>query len=308
MIVRARPTMPQLLYILTGSIILRILPQVVAVFLLSTLVVWGHTVIPGLIPGAIGAPFALIGVSLSIFLGFRNSACYDRWWEARKCWGELVYAARTFARQTLVIEARFGEEGAEIRHSLISQTIAIPHAMVNFLRPGGSDAAILHHLPAKRHAGYLAASNGPDFILRGLSLDLATARAANRLTDIEFQTLDATVQQIAMAHAKCERIHSTPIPYGYTLLVHRTAHLFCLLLPFGFADLLGWGTTFITTLVAYTFFGLDALGDELEEPFGNSANDLPIDALAQVIEINLREALGQSDLPPMPKPMNYILM
>ena len=79
-------------------------------------------------------------------------------------------------------------------------------------------------------------------------------------------------------------------------------------IPFGFAYMLGWGTSFATTLVAYTFFGLDVLGDELEEPLGTPPNDLPIGAIADMIEINLREALGEKDLPDLPQPKDYLLM
>jgi putative membrane protein len=120
--------------------------------------------------------------------------------------------------------------------------------------------------------------------------------------------LDATVQQMGAAQASCERIRHTPVPFGYSLLLHRTAHLFCLLLPFGFTDLLGWATPFTSTLIAYTFFGLDALSDELEDPFGTGLNALPINALATTIEINLREAIGDTDLPADPRPVDYVLM
>jgi ion channel-forming bestrophin family protein len=120
--------------------------------------------------------------------------------------------------------------------------------------------------------------------------------------------LDGTVGRMSAVLAACERIRNTPVPFGYTLLLHRTAYLFCFLLPFGFADALGWATPFVTALVAYTFFGLDALGDELEEPFGTLPNDLPIVALADTIEINLREALGETDLPELPQPKDYMLM
>ncbi len=112
---------------------------------------------------------------------------------------------------------------------------------------------------------------------------------------------------MTMVQTACERIRTTPVPFGYTLLLHRTAYLFCFLLPFGFADTLGWATPVATMLVAYTFFGLDALGDELEEPFGLRANNLPLSALARTIEIVLREGLGEADVPPLPQPQKHVL-
>ena len=96
----------------------------------------------------------------------------------------------------------------------------------------------------------------------------------------------------------CERIAGTPVPFAYSLLLHRTAHVFCLSLPFALAGSMGWWALLPTLLVGYTFFGLDALGDQLEEPFGSEANDLPIDALVRTIEREMLSALGEGDLPP----------
>ena len=107
--------------------------------------------------------------------------------------------------------------------------------------------------------------------------------------------------------ASCERIRNTPVPFSYTLLLHRTAYLYCFLLPFGLVDTTGFMTPFVVAIVAYTFFGLDALGDEIEEPFGLESNDLPLYTLCRAIEINLRESLGETDLPPPLLPVDYLL-
>ena len=301
MIVRNRPTLLKLFFILRGSVIQRIFPQVLFVFALSALVVWAHRVDPGLVPSVSSGPFALLGIALSVFLGFRNNACYDRWWEARKDWGQLIFTARDLARQTLILAE------AE-RQRLLDITIAFGHALVCHLRPGSDVGRPLARLPADLAAGYKASRNGPDFLLREMGRILAGLRGTGTISDFQWAQLDGTLGRMSAMLAACERIRNTPVPFGYTLLLHRTAYLFCFLLPFGFADALGWATPFVTALVAYTFFGLDALGDELEEPFGVLPNDLPIVALAETIEINLREALGETDLPPLPQPKNYILM
>ena len=110
------------------------------------------------------------------------------------------------------------------------------------------------------------------------------------------------------AAASCERIKNSPLPFPYTLLLHRTAYLYCFLLPFGLVDAIGYLTPFVVAIVAYTFFGLDAVGDEIEEPFGLLPNDLPLDAICRTIEIDLREALGDRDLPEPLQPVDYCLM
>ncbi|MCZ4431041.1 bestrophin family protein [Agrobacterium sp. SOY23] len=308
MIVRSKPNLLQLFFIVRGSIIVRIFPQVLAVFVLSTLVVWAHKDRPDLVPALNGAPFSLLGIALSVFLGFRANACYDRWWEARKQWGALITVARTLARQSALLESRQDVAEPVARRRVIDLAIAFCHTLVSHLRPGEATANAARLIPDDFTETYTRSRNRPDMLLREISGAFIAANAKGQISDIQLQMLDATVQQMAAAQASCERIRHTPVPFGYSLLLHRTAHLFCLLLPFGFTDLLGWATPFTSTLVAYTFFGLDALSDELEDPFGTGLNALPINALATTIEINLREAMGETDLPEDPRPVNYVLM
>ncbi|MHB9050821.1 MAG: bestrophin family protein, partial [Thiomonas delicata] len=100
---------------------------------------------------------------------------------------------------------------------------------------------------------------------------------------------------------------NTPIPYTYSVIVHRTVYLYCFLLPFGLVGSIGLMTPLIVTFVAYTFLALDALNEELEEPFGTLPNDLPLDHLTLGIEITLREMLGETDLPQPTTPRHYVL-
>ncbi len=301
MIVRPRPSLLKLFFITQGSIVPRIVPQILIVGLLSVAVVLCHQLWPKALPSYAGAPFALLGIAISVFLNFRNSACYDRWWEARRHWGELILFSRNLGRQTLVLDDA-------PRRRLLTLGCAFAHALVSHLRPAlGEDETVLRFLTPDQAARWRSDRFPPDSITRAMGEELATLRRSGALSDILFQTLDRTIGDMTMTQTACERIRSTPVPFGYTLLLHRTAYLFCFLLPFGFADTLGWATPVATMLVAYTFFGLDALGDELEAPFGLRANTLPLTALAQTIEIVLREAMGETDLPKLPEPVNNVL-
>ena len=88
--------------------------------------------------------------------------------------------------------------------------------------------------------------------------------------------LEAQFTHIGDAVGGCERLAATPIPFTYGVIIHRTIYLYCLLLPFGLVDSIGSMTPVIVVFVAYTFLALEALGSELEEPFGSQANDLPL--------------------------------
>jgi len=128
-------------------------------------------------------------------------------------------------------------------------------------------------------------------------LQLAGARLAElnlsgQMGEIRWSVLEGHLAQLSAAQAACERIASTPVPFAYSLLLHRTALIFCLLLPFALAGSLGWWTLLPVLLVAYTFFGLDALSHQLEDPFGQALNALPLDAFCQTIEREMQDALA----------------
>lgn len=297
MIIRPKPSLLMLFFVLKGSIILRTWPQLAAVGVLSAAVVAAHRYAPDLVPGVNPAPFTLIGIALSIFLSFRNSACYERWWEARKLWGQIIQTARDIARQTVVLDEGTDAPSPE-RRDILATVIAFGHAAVRQLRTQtNSQAAGEPTSPA----------NPADRILHDAAALVGRLLRQSRLAPVEALALNESLTRLTQALVGCERLANTPLPFAYMLLLHRTAYLFCFILPFGFADTLGWTTPLAVMLVAYTFFGLDALGEELEEPFGLMPNDLPLSAYATTIEIHLRSALGERDLPPMPVPVDYLL-
>lgn len=306
MIVRPRPSFIQLLFITRGSIVPEIIWHVLAMAAVAVIVVIAHQTWPNRVPSFGGAPFALVGIALSIFLGFRNNACYDRWWEARRQWGEMIAVARNLARQTLVLD---GTPDAPVRARLLRMQIAFARSLARSLRRSAGDFSGVAPFLSPEDVGSVEGSrNRPDAILRLMGRELAELRARGAISDILFQTLDQNAARLALVQAACERIHNSPVPFAYTLLLHRTAYIFCVLMPFGFADALGWGTPFASALTAYCFFGLDALSVHLEEPFEDNPNGLALAAMSEVIEINLREALGETDLPPLPQPRDFLLM
>ena len=297
MIVRSRPGLLTLFFVLKGSIILRTWPQLFAVGLLSVIVVAAPRHAPDTVPGINPAPMTLIGIALSVFLSFRNNACYDRWWEGRKLWGQIIQSARDIARQTVVLDQGQGGPSPE-RREILTAIIAFGHAAVGQLRQKTS----------ARQAGEPALFAEPaDAILHAVAAQVGGLLRQDRLAAVEALGLNDSLGRLTQALVGCERLSNTPLPFAYTLLLHRTAYLFCFLLPFGLADTLGWSTPLAAMLVAYTFFGLDALGEELEEPFGLLPNNLPISAYATMIEIHLRSALGETELPAMPVPVDYVM-
>ncbi|MGE8213982.1 MAG: bestrophin family protein [Stenotrophomonas sp.] len=303
MIIRPRPTGWQLLYILRGSIVPAIAPKVLAIGVLAVLVAaFSRSWHPLEGSGLSVVPFTLLGLVLSIFLSFRNNACHDRWWEGRKLWGQLLIESRGFARAAgalLVAEPQLRERGTRL-------VIAFAHALAARLRGRDQAAACAAWLQPDQEA-LLARRNIADAVLDQLASELAVPLREGRLDPYLYAQFDARLQGMASVQAGCERIVGTPLPFAYTLLLHRCAWLFCVLLPFGLAGALGWATPVVSMLLAYAFFGLDQLGEEMEEPFGIEPNDLPLDAMVRTIEIDLLDALGQRPLPEPLQPQGYRL-
>jgi putative membrane protein len=304
-IVRDKPTAWELFFVLRGSVVPQIYPQIAAVAGLSLIVMALQR--SALIHIATITPLALsvIGAALAIFAAFRNAAAYDRWWEARKLLGLLVIDTRALARQSRSYIAVV--PGDETPRRIALRCIAFFYVVRDYLRgqPISEDTA--GHLLPEEHAALTMSRNPPNLLLEFFSADIAAVLAAGRLSPQMAQTLEDRVQSLSAAFASAERTKVTPMPFVYTLLVHRTAYLFCFLLPFGLADSSGYWTPWLAAIVSYTFFGLDAIGDELSSPFANSANTMPLDAMARVVEINILESLGEKDLPEPLKPKNFVL-
>ena len=307
MIVRQTPNALKIFFTLRGSIIPKIYPQILLVTLLSTLITVIQHEFPRSFPSYTMAPFTVFGIALSLFLGFRNNASYQRWWEARGLWGQLVYEARSFSRQVLSFIDEKDEQGRDTQRYMIYLTIAFTHAVRHRLRGTAPWQDVERFVAPIHHAGMRQSRNLPDYLMRLLGKRLGDSRRQRLSSEQMIQNMDERLTSMTVVLAACERIHNTPLPFAYMLLVHRTTYLYCFMLPFGLVSSLGWVTPLICAGIAYTFFGLDALSEELEEPFGFAANQLPLTALSRTIEINLLEAIGETDLPPDIAPKNGYL-
>jgi putative membrane protein len=298
MIVRPKPNLIGVLTSLKGSIAKRIAMRALMVTLLASAIVLVETLHPSYFSKVSATPFTLLGLSLSIFMSFRNNACYDRWYEARKAWGDMIVEIRSMIRETQVIK------DASERHKILSNLCGFAHALNAKLRAESELTASgdwLNPVPT----GTTTDISGR--ILLQVGQQCSALSESGAISEWRYTLMANHLTRLTQAQAVCERIKHTPLPFPYTLLLHRTTYLFCILLPFAMAEPLGWLTPIFTAIVGYTFFGLDAIGDELEDPFGRDENDLPTDALVRTIERDVLAALGVTQLPPQLEPVDYVL-
>ncbi len=249
------------------------------------------------------APFTVVGLALSIFLGFRNNTSYDRFWEGRKLWGALVNTARTGARQVLTIIDCDDTRKKQLVYALIGYV----HALRLHLRSITNYDELEPFLPKELFASLPTEKNPPIAILLWLGHQFKAEYAAGRIHAMHWPLLEATLEQLTNVQGGCERIKATPIPFMYTVLMHRVVFFYCFGLPFALVSSVKTFTPVVAVFVAYVFFGLDTLGEQIEDPFGTDAADLPLDAISRMIEVNLRQALGEADHPPLLEPVGDVL-
>src|SRR5258708_7763368 len=303
MIVRGKPTFWELLYL--SSVVQRILPQLIAVVCLSLLLVVLHRRGWTQIPTIRTVGLSVIGAALSILAAFRNSASYERWWEARKVAGLLVVEARNLSRQAQSYIA--AAPGDELSRRISLRCIAFIQVTRDFLRdrPAGEDTA--PYLSSEERAVLASSRNRSSRLLAAFSADIAGAVAAGRLSPQMARTLEDRVVALTLAYGMLERTKVTPIPFSYSLALHRLTYIFCFLVPFGIADPASYWAPPLALIISYIFFGLDVLADVMEAPFSDTFMVIPLDAMARVVEINVLESLGEKDLPEPIRPKNFVL-
>ncbi|WP_059259486.1 bestrophin family protein [Escherichia albertii] len=295
MIVRPQQHWLRRIFVWHGSVLSKIFSRLLLNFLFSIAVL---IILPWYTHQGIKftlAPFSIIGVAIAIFLGFRNNAGYARYVEARQLWGQLMIASRSLLREVKTTLP----DTVSVREFTRLQ-IAFAHCLRMTLRKQPQAEVLAKYLKADSLQRVLKSNSPANRILLIMGEWLAIQRRNGVLSDILFISLNDRLNDISSVLAGCERIAHTPIPFAYTLILHRTVYLFCIMLPFALVVVvdLHYMTPFISVLISYTFISLDCLAEELEDPFGIENNDLPLDAICNAIEIDLLQMNDETAIPP----------
>lgn len=299
MIIRPPTSWLRMLFVWNGSVLKTIVPQLLLILAISMAAVVTHGHILGTRAPLDTVPFPLVGVSLAIFLAFRNNAAYARFVEARQIWGRILIAARALTSQVINYLPQDGD-GFE-RGLFVQRLIAFVYALTHQLRKTDPSADLARYLSPEECKELRDMHYIPVALLDRLRLMLA--RAARQRGDGEplLWLLDGQVSELAAAVGGCERISNTPIPFAYGVLLHRTVYLYCFMLPFGLVADLGLATPLVCVFVAYTLFALEAIAQEISEPFGTDPNCLALNAMTRNIERSLLEQCGE-ELPEAMQP------
>jgi ion channel-forming bestrophin family protein len=296
LIVRDKPGLLQLLTAARGSVLPHIALPLASLIVLSALMVLiDHHLFK--LPESPATPFSVLGVALSLFLGFRNNAAYDRWWEARRLWGGLVADCRALARE---LDLFLPDAGP--KHRILRLALAFLHLHRLNLRRQSPDDAARTALQAAGGAALLAAPHPPDAALDALNAAIAAALRSGAIDGFAARTLTTRLGSIALNQAGCERIATTPLPYVYSLLIFRTIYLYLALIPLALIGPEGWLTPLFVGFMAYVFLGLAEVTEDLAHPFGETLNALPLNAICRAVEISLAPHLDE----PAPQPLGPV--
>jgi putative membrane protein len=304
MIQRKRKNWFYMLFVWHGSVLPQLLPRLLLLLLFSAVIVYFKGTLYSYKIPLNPAPFTIFGLAVALFLGFRNNASYDRFWEGRKLWGALLIDTRSLLRQALSltqphIPSNTTDEFARL-------LIAFAYSLKHQLRKTDPSADFITRLSPELVQKLENVQFKPTLLIYEMGFWVQKARIEGYIDTIGQVAMDENLNKLSGIVGGCERIASTPIPYTYSVLLHRTVYLYCFFLPFGLVDSLDWLTPLITVFIAYTFVAFETIADELEEPFGTSPNDLALNAMCFTIETTLLEMIGKP-IAPQPKSTKYFI-
>jgi putative membrane protein len=265
-----------------------LLPLIISIGLYSGLVAWLEMEVWKLSDTSHVKNLSLIhsalGMVISMLLVFRTNTAYERWWEGRKIWGSLVNSSRNLAMKIRSVVPSESQYFAAM----------IPNyafAMKNHLR-GEHYKTELEETVDFNPAEYTAADHVPNKIALRLMERMEQLRKEGKILPEHLLFLQAELNNFTDAVGACERIRKTPIPFSYSVFLKKFIFLYVMTLPFGFVFSLGYWVIPVVSIIFYVLASLELIAEEIEDPFGSDANDLPTEEIALGIRLSVRQVLG----------------
>lgn len=226
----------------------------------------------------VGMLHTVLGFVISLLLVFRTNTAYDRWWEGRKIWGTLTNSSRNLA---IKINALLTNEADRQYFRQSIPTFAF--ALKAHLRDNDVFAETDHELQLEKE------KHLPNQIAASMYVRLKKIYSEKKIDNAELRMVNEELRQLSEVCGACERIKNTPIPFTYSVFIKKFIFFYVMTLPFGWAFNLGYYVIPVVVLILYAFASLELIAEEIENPFGQDANDLPLDQIC----INIRKHVGE---------------
>jgi len=261
---------------------------------------------------AITLPFsisAILGSALAIFIAFRNNSSYSRWWEARTLWGGIINSSRVLARLIITFTDSHAHQqnyeknrSEQFKKEMIYKVIAWVHALRLHLRKHDNWLELKPFLSEQEFTELQKSHNKPNIIHLISGKKIYEAMANGTLAGFDSFQIEGQLLALANYQGGCERIKNTPLLRQYDFFTRVFLYTFILLLPF---SLIGDFTKMnidylmipVSIIISFVFAIISKVGEVNEDPFENRITDVPLTAMCNTIERDLREMLGETDLP-----------
>lgn len=271
---------------------------------------------------AISIPFsiaAILGSALAIFIAFRNNSSYSRWWEARTLWGGIINSSRVLARLIITFtdshahQQNYDKNRSEnFKKEMIYKVIAWVHAMRLYLRKQDNWQELKPFLTEQEYTEFQKSQNKPNFIHLISGKKIYEAMANGTLGGFDSFQMEGQLLALANYQGGCERIKNTPLLRQYDFFTRVFLYTFILLLPFSLInDFTKMNIDYlmipVSVIISFVFAIIGKVGEVNEDPFENRITDVPLTAMCNTIERDLREMLGETELPKKLEPENGFL-
>lgn len=254
-------------------------------------------------------PFSIAGIlgsALAIFIAFRNQSSYARWWEARTIWGGIINNSRIFARQIIanvdnaVAIGKANKQEADLyKKEMIDRQIAFAHSLRLHLRKQNTSEEFKHLLTESEYENLKNKQNQPNILLQTQGIRIKEAMQKEMLGAFDNISMEPNLATFSNWQGACERIKNTPLPMNYQYFTKLFLYVFIFVLPFcligDFKKMnIDWMLIPVSFTISFVFSVMNKVGEINENPFENSISDIPMTALCNTIERDLKEALGET--------------
>jgi putative membrane protein len=252
---------------------------------------------------------AILGSALAIFIAFRNNSSYSRWWEARTLWGGIINSSRVLARLVITFtdshshQQNYEKERSEkFKKEMIYKVIAWVHALRLHLRKQDNWQELKPFLSAQEFEQLEKSQNKPNYLHLISGKKIYEAMANGTLGGFDSFQMEGQLLALANYQGGCERIKNTPLLRQYDFFTRLFLYTFMLLLPFSLiGDFTKMNIDYLTIpvsiIISFVFAIIGKVGEVNEDPFENRITDVPLTAMCNTLERDLREILGETDLP-----------
>jgi putative membrane protein len=230
-------------------------------------------------------------IVLGLLLVFRTNTAYERFWEGRKCWGSIVNNVRNLARQIWVSVEEISPEDKDNKITALNLLAAFAVTTKLHLRGEAVNSELEDLMPSTKYIKLKIMNNPPIEVAFWIGDYLQEQYHRNCLNSYQLTSMQELLNNLVDNLGACERILKTPMPLAYAIHLKQLLVLYCFLLPFQIVQSLGWWTGLISALVGFTVFGIEAIGLEIENPFGYDANDLPLDTICETMKRNIDDLI-----------------